>query len=78
MPLQPLSDNLDSGTYAIFEEDSVKYDLYREAICHAIEDLVKIVGEEQSIVVYLLGAGRGPLVSFAFIFLLLRTSTFCY
>uniref|UniRef100_A0A8R1TZE5 Protein arginine N-methyltransferase n=1 Tax=Onchocerca volvulus TaxID=6282 RepID=A0A8R1TZE5_ONCVO len=62
MPLQPLSDNLDSGTYAIFEEDSVKYDLYREAICHAIEDLVKIVGEEQSIVVYLLGAGRGPLM----------------
>lgn len=67
MPLQPLAENLDSGTYAIFEEDSVKYDLYREAICHAIEDLVKITGEERNIVVYLLGAGRGPLVSFTLI-----------
>ncbi|VIO91830.1 Uncharacterized protein BM_BM2581 [Brugia malayi] len=62
MPLQPLADNLDSGTYAIFEEDSVKYDLYREAICYAIEDLVKITGEERNIAVYLLGAGRGPLM----------------
>ncbi|KAM3715862.1 Protein arginine N-methyltransferase [Dirofilaria immitis] len=62
MPLQPLADNLDSGTYAIFEEDSVKYDLYREAISHAIEDLVKIINENRSIVVYLLGAGRGPLM----------------
>ncbi|VDK83592.1 unnamed protein product, partial [Litomosoides sigmodontis] len=62
MPLQPLADNLDSGTYAIFEEDSVKYNLYREAVCHAIQDLVKITDEERNIVVYLLGAGRGPLM----------------
>lgn len=72
MPLQPLADNLDSGTYAIFEEDSVKYDIYREAICHAIEDLVKIIGEERNIVVYLLGAGRGPLVSIHFHVFFLR------
>lgn len=63
IPLQPLADNLDSSTYAIFEEDSVKYDLYREAISHAIEDLVQIIADERSIVVYLLGAGRGPLVN---------------
>lgn len=64
MPLQPLTDDLDSGTYTVFEEDNVKYDLYRTAISHAIEDLVRLIGESRAIVVYLLGAGRGPLVCF--------------
>ncbi|MCP9259307.1 Protein arginine N-methyltransferase [Dirofilaria immitis] len=49
MPLQPLADNLDSGTYAIFEEDSVKYDLYREAISHAIEDLMQMIIEAEEL-----------------------------
>ncbi|VDK81747.1 unnamed protein product, partial [Gongylonema pulchrum] len=62
IPLQPLADNLDSGTYAVFEEDVVKYTMYREAISHAIEELVEIVADQRQIVVYLLGAGRGPLV----------------
>lgn len=62
IPLQPLADNLDSSTYAIFEEDSIKYDLYREAVSYAIEDLIKLVDDERNIVVYLLGAGRGPLM----------------
>ncbi len=31
-PLQPLSDNLESSTYEMFEGDPVKYDLYERAI----------------------------------------------
>lgn len=62
VPLQPLADNLDSTVYTTFEEDKAKYEKYREAVGYAIPDLVKIVGDSRDIVVYLLGAGRGPLI----------------
>uniref|UniRef100_A0A915AKM5 Protein arginine N-methyltransferase n=1 Tax=Parascaris univalens TaxID=6257 RepID=A0A915AKM5_PARUN len=62
IPLQPLADNLDSGTYTTFEEDSVKYDKYREAIGYAIDELVDKLGHDHQIIVFLLGAGRGPLM----------------
>ncbi|VDM24928.1 unnamed protein product [Toxocara canis] len=62
IPLQPLADNLDSGTYTTFEEDLVKYEKYREAIGYALEEMVGLVGDDQQIVVFLLGAGRGPLM----------------
>ncbi|CAB4054877.1 PRMT5 [Lepeophtheirus salmonis] len=62
-PLQPLSDNLESATYEVFEKDPVKYREYEKAIFKAIVD--KIPEEEKetkSLVVMVLGAGRGPLV----------------
>jgi protein arginine N-methyltransferase 5 len=31
-PLQPLTDNLESITYEVFEKDPVKYDQYEKAI----------------------------------------------
>lgn len=63
IPLQPLYDNLDSYTYEVFEKDPVKYKLYQEAIELA---LIDIVPEEEillkSVVIMIVGAGRGPLV----------------
>lgn len=38
VPLQPLKDNLQSGTYEVFEKDPVKYEEYRKAILAAIRD----------------------------------------
>ncbi|CAI5446608.1 unnamed protein product [Caenorhabditis angaria] len=57
-PLQPLSDNLDSGVYNTFEQDPVKYQRYRDAVQLAFMDIAK---DKESVVVYLLGAGRGPI-----------------
>jgi len=37
-PLQPLSDNLESATYEMFEGDPVKYDLYEKAITEAMAE----------------------------------------
>ncbi|KAG8527730.1 uncharacterized protein KY384_007884 [Bacidia gigantensis] len=37
-PLQPLTDNLESMTYEVFEKDPVKYDLYEQAISNALND----------------------------------------
>ncbi|CAJ0928687.1 unnamed protein product, partial [Mesorhabditis belari] len=62
MPLQPLSDNLDSGVYNTFEQDPVKYKKYQEAVNKAVDDLGESPGCE-NIVLYVLGAGRGPLVT---------------
>ncbi|XP_012285156.1 protein arginine N-methyltransferase 5 [Orussus abietinus] len=62
-PLQPLMDNLESQTYEIFEKDPIKYTLYQNAIYEALVDLSK--KEEyfnKTIVVMVVGAGRGPLV----------------
>lgn len=42
-PLQPLMDNLESGTYEVFEKDPVKYSEYQRAIHRAIT--VKIQNE---------------------------------
>jgi len=72
MPLQPLMDNLDNGTYEVFEQDPIKYAQYEEAVRRALIDR----GQETTVyVVYsrpflqlthfsiaVLGAGRGPLV----------------
>lgn len=62
-PLQPLRDNLDSGTYETFETDPVKYVRYQEAMQHA---LFALVPEEErktrAAVILIVGAGRGPLI----------------
>uniref|UniRef100_A0A6B2L075 Protein arginine N-methyltransferase n=1 Tax=Arcella intermedia TaxID=1963864 RepID=A0A6B2L075_9EUKA len=63
-PLQPLMDNLESQTYETFEKDPVKYQKYEEAILEALVKDPFLKGKEQ-VVVMVLGAGRGPLVSAA-------------
>ena len=66
-PLQPLTDNLESVTYEVFEKDPVKYDLYYQAIAQALIDW-RDQGKPGSgpggrVVVAVVGAGRGPLVT---------------
>ena len=67
VPLQPLTDNLESVTYEVFEKDPVKYDLYEKAIRKALRDWVEegkpTSNPEGRIVVAVAGAGRGPLVT---------------
>ena len=62
-PLQPLTDNLESITYEVFEKDPVKYEWYEKAICAALRDLRARIEEPRAIVVAVAGAGRGPLVT---------------
>ena len=66
-PLQPLTDNLESVTYEVFEKDPVKYDLYEQAICNALRDWRtqnKLpYSDGQPVAVAVVGAGRGPLVT---------------
>lgn len=62
-PLQPLTDNLESITYEVFEKDPVKYDWYERAVALALKDLSAQLGEDKEIIVAVVGAGRGPLVS---------------
>ncbi|KAB5582363.1 methyltransferase-like protein [Coniochaeta sp. 2T2.1] len=72
-PLQPLSDNLESATYEMFEGDPVKYDQYELAITEAMRDWkefkkptssVPYPGHmEPELIVAVAGAGRGPLVT---------------
>lgn len=63
-PLQPLMDNLESGTYEVFEKDPIKYTEYERAIWHAIVDKVPDESKDSAapLIVMVLGAGRGPLV----------------
>lgn len=62
-PLQPLMDNLESQTYEVFEKDPIKYQEYERAIHDALIDRVpKEKKDEQTVVVMVVGAGRGPLV----------------
>ena len=62
-PLQPLMDNLESGTYEVFEKDPVKYSEYQQAIYKAILDKVpKEEADKKVLTLMVLGAGRGPLV----------------
>ncbi|XP_050527464.1 protein arginine N-methyltransferase 5-like [Daktulosphaira vitifoliae] len=67
-PLQPLENNLQSTVYETFEQDPVKYREYSRAIGMALADKVtnQVIGKESNsirkVVVYVLGAGRGPLV----------------
>jgi protein arginine N-methyltransferase 5 len=62
-PLQPLADHLESATYQVFEQDPVKYRLYREALVEAL-DVDKRIARDvvDTVVVFVVGAGRGPLV----------------
>ena len=66
-PLQPLTDNLESITYEVFEKDPVKYDQYLKAIQQALIDWrdqgKRASGPNGRIVVAVVGAGRGPLVT---------------
>ncbi len=66
-PLQPLTDNLESITYEVFEKDPVKYDLYLQAIERALMDWrqqnKQVSGPTGKVVVAVVGAGRGPLVT---------------
>eukprot|EP00124_Ichthyophonus_hoferi_P000328 Ihof_evm24s11 gene=Ihof_evmTU24s11 len=62
-PLQPLMDNLESGTYEVFEKDPVKYREYEQAVYRALLDRVPEDKKDKIIsVIMVVGAGRGPLV----------------
>ncbi|KAI1424815.1 methyltransferase-like protein [Xylaria sp. FL1777] len=65
-PLQPLSDNLESVTYEVFEGDPVKYNQYELAIEEALREwseLKKPTSSPEGVVVAVAGSGRGPLVT---------------
>lgn len=62
-PLQPLTDNLESITYEGFEKDPVKYEWYGRAIAAALKDLRKQIQGDKPVIVAVVGAGRGPLVT---------------
>ena len=62
-PLQPLTDNLESITYEVFEKDPVKYEWYERAIAAALKDSSSKITDSRRIVVAVVGAGRGPLVT---------------
>lgn len=72
-PLQPLSDNLESATYEMFEGDPVKYDQYELAIAEAMSEWKQLNKPTSSatprnqssreLIVTVAGAGRGPLVT---------------
>ncbi len=59
-PLQPLMDNLEAQTYETFEKDSAKYTQYQRAVKAALLDRVDDISA--TIVLMVVGAGRGPLV----------------
>jgi protein arginine N-methyltransferase 5 len=63
-PLQPLQDNLESQTYETFERDPVKYNQYEEAVRKAL--LVHAPDATRTVVLMVVGAGRGPLVRASF------------
>ncbi|KAK5631446.1 hypothetical protein RRF57_007160 [Xylaria bambusicola] len=65
-PLQPLSDNLESITYEVFEGDPVKYNQYEFAIEGALREwseLKKPTSSPDGVVIAVAGSGRGPLVT---------------
>lgn len=66
-PLQPLTDNLESITYEVFEKDPIKYDWYERAIARALSDWAEqekpTSNPDGPVVVAVVGAGRGPLVT---------------
>lgn len=66
-PLQPLMDNLESETYETFERDLFKYSQYEEAILRAMQQFhskadSEIETDSLSMIIAVVGAGRGPLV----------------
>ncbi|KAJ5053922.1 uncharacterized protein L3040_000212 [Drepanopeziza brunnea f. sp. 'multigermtubi'] len=66
-PLQPLTDNLESVTYEVFEKDPVKYDWYERAIVQALSDWSgrhkPTSSPTGAVVIAVAGSGRGPLVT---------------
>ncbi|KAL2864662.1 protein arginine N-methyltransferase [Aspergillus lucknowensis] len=66
-PLQPLTVNLESITYEVFEKDPIKYEWYEKAIAKALRDWAEqkkpTSGLDGRVVVAVVGAGRGPLVT---------------
>ncbi|KFA47760.1 hypothetical protein S40293_07133 [Stachybotrys chartarum IBT 40293] len=65
-PLQPLSDNLESATYEVFEGDPVKYNQYEAAVFEALSEwktLGKPTSKDGVVVIAVAGSGRGPLVT---------------
>ncbi|EER24983.1 Skb1 methyltransferase family protein [Coccidioides posadasii C735 delta SOWgp] len=66
-PLQPLTVNLESVTYEVFEKDPIKYEWYERAIAKALKDWIAKKKTTSSpdgrVVVAVVGAGRGPLVT---------------
>ncbi|KAL4887505.1 PRMT5 arginine-N-methyltransferase-domain-containing protein [Aspergillus karnatakaensis] len=66
-PLQPLTVNLESITYEVFEKDPIKYEWYERAIAKALSDWVQqkkpTSNPDGRVVVAVVGAGRGPLVT---------------
>lgn len=59
-PLQPLRDNLLAEAYEVFEEDSIKYRKYTQAITRAV---VALNSSKADLCIAVCGAGRGPLVT---------------
>ncbi|KAF2656608.1 arginine N-methyltransferas-like protein [Lophiostoma macrostomum CBS 122681] len=66
-PLQPLTDNLESITYEVFEKDPIKYEWYERAIAQALQDWApqqkSTSSEDGAVVIAVVGSGRGPLVT---------------
>lgn len=66
-PLQPLTVNLESITYEVFEKDPIKYEWYERAIEKALKDWAEqkkpTSHPDGKVVVAVVGAGRGPLVT---------------
>ncbi|BDD62772.1 hypothetical protein MAP00_007734 [Monascus purpureus] len=66
-PLQPLTVNLESITYEVFEKDPIKYEWYERAIAKALNDWAEqkkpTSDPKGRVVVAVVGAGRGPLVT---------------
>ncbi|ORY13548.1 PRMT5 arginine-N-methyltransferase-domain-containing protein [Clohesyomyces aquaticus] len=66
-PLQPLTDNLESITYEVFEKDPIKYAWYERAIASALRDWThegrSTSSEDGAVVIAVVGSGRGPLVT---------------
>lgn len=66
-PLQPLTVNLESVTYEVFEKDPIKYLWYEKAIARALHDWIEqgkpTSNPDGRVVVAVVGAGRGPLVT---------------
>lgn len=66
LPLQPLSSNLTSDTYATFEKDKRKYQKYKSAMVEALKYVEDMYGairpKNRPVILMVLGAGRGPLV----------------
>lgn len=66
-PLQPLTVNLESITYEVFEKDPIKYAWYERAVARALHDWIEqgkpTSNPDGRVVVAVVGAGRGPLIT---------------